>query len=437
MKAAHAGPQEERDARRREGEKKMKIYVAEYLVTQNDARDVFSPGALAVDGGSVVEAGPAPDVLARHPGAVAEDLGACVILPGLVDAHAHVAMSAFRGLGDDKPLAAWLQEDIFPREAKWTPEGIREAAKASFVELLSTGTTSVYDMYMLEENVFAAADEAGIRAVLGENVTRFFPQLGGDTEEALFARIRRNAAAWRGHPRLRGAVTPHAVYTTDPGLLKRARALADELGWTFGMHMSETTAETRDCLAEHGMRPIPYCDSLGILGPDTTLFHCVDVDDADLAILRRRGCTVVHNPASNLKLASGIAPVPRMLREGVRVALGTDGPASNNAQNMVRETWLAAILGKCSSGSPDAMTAQDALDLATRGGAAALHDPRIGSLAPGFHADFFALSLDTPNMRPVHDVVSNVVYAASGAENVLTVVAGRPVWRRGRAAPTA
>jgi len=163
----------------------------------------------------------------------------------------------------------------------------------------------------------------------------------------------------------------------------------------------------------------------------------VDVDGADLEILRRRGCTVVHNPASNLKLASGVAPVVRMLREGVRVALGTDGPASNNAQNMVRETWLAALLGKCSSGAPDAMTAQTALDLATRGGAAALGDPRVGSLAPGFHADFFALSLDFPNLRPVHDVVSNVVYAASGAENVLTVVAGRPVWRRAGARPTA
>ena len=414
----------------------MKIYLAEWLVTQNDARDVFSPGALAVEGGSVVEAGPAPDVLARHPGAETEDLGACVILPGLVDAHAHVAMSAFRGLGDDKPLAAWLQEDIFPREAKWTPQGIRDAARASFEELLSTGTTSFYDMYMLEENVFAAADEVGIRGVLGENVTRFFPQLGGATEEALFDRIRRNAAAWRGHPLLRGAVTPHAVYTTEPRLLKRARALADELGWSFGMHMSETRGETRDCLAEHGLRPIPYCDSLGILGPDTTLFHCVDVDDADLEILLRRGCAVVHNPASNLKLASGVAPVVKMVRKGVRVALGTDGPASNNAQNMVRETWLAALLGKGSSGAPDAMTAQTALDLATRGGAAALHDPRIGSLAPGFHADFFVLSLDFPNMRPLHDIVSNVVYAASGAENVLTVVAGRPVWRRAGARTT-
>ena len=410
----------------------MKIYTSRHLVTQNDAREIFSPGALAVDGRFVADAGPRDEVLARHPGAETEDLGDCAVLPGLVDAHTHVPMSALRGMGDDKPLMAWLREDIFPREAEWTPEGLREAARESFRELLSTGTTSFYDMYMLQENVFEAADEAGIRGVVGENLTRFFPQLGGATEEELFARVRRNAAAWKGHPRLRGAVTPHAVYTTDPGLLVRARALADETGWLFGMHMSETRKETDDCLAERGMRPIPYCDSLGILRADTTLFHCVDVDDADIAIMRARGCVPVHNPASNLKLASGIAPVPKMIRAGLAVGLGTDGPASNNAQNMVRETWLAALLGKHSSGSPEAMTAQTALDMATRGGAAALHEPRIGTLAPGFFADFFALSLAAPNMRPVNDVVSNVVYAATGAENTLTVVDGREVWRAAR-----
>lgn len=408
----------------------MKIYAASRLVTQNDARETFSPGALAVEGRFVADAGPGAEVLARHPGAEVEDLGDAVILPGLVDAHTHVPMSALRGLGDDKPLMAWLEEDIFPREAKWTPEGIRAASLASFRELLSTGTTSFYDMYMLSENVFEAADEAGIRGVVGESFTRFFPQLGGATEDELFARIRRNAAAWRGHPRLRGAVTPHAVYTTDPGLLRRSRALAGELGWLFGMHMSETRGETEQCVAERGLRPIPYCDSLGILGPDTTLFHCVDVDDGDIGIMRRRGCVPVNNPASNLKLASGIAPVPKMVREGLPVGLGTDGPASNNAQNMVRETWLAALVGKCSSGAPDSMTAQTALDMATRGGAAALHEPRIGTLAPGFFADFFALDLSAPNMQPVNDIVSNVVYSATGAENKLTVVDGAVVWRR-------
>ena len=201
----------------------MKIYTSDWLVTQNDGREVFANGALAVDGRFVADAGPSAEVLARHPGAQVENLGACVVAPGLVNAHAHVPMSALRGLGDDKPLMAWLSEDIFPREAKWTAAGIKAAARASFREMLATGTTAFFDMYMLEENVFEAADEAGMRGVLGENVTMYFPQLGGADEKSLFDRIRRNAETMRGHPRLKPAVTPHAVYTTTPDLLRRAR----------------------------------------------------------------------------------------------------------------------------------------------------------------------------------------------------------------------
>ena len=407
------------------------VYTADWIVTQDDARTVVENGALAVADGLVSDVGPAAEVLARHPGEPVTALGEAAILPGLVDAHTHVPMSAMRGAADDKALFAWLNEDVFPREARWEPRLLRAAARLSFAEMLRTGCTAFYDMYMLQENVFAAADEAGLRGVIGENVVRFFPQLGGATRDALFGRVRENAAAWRGHPRLRGAVAPHAVYTTDPDVLRACRDLADELGWLFGMHMSETRKETADCLAERGARPIPYCDSRGILRNDTALFHCVDVDDADLAILRDRGCTAVHNPASNMKLASGAAPVQRLLDAGVSVAIGTDGPASNNAQNMVRETWLAALLGKLASGDPTAVSAQTALDMATRGGAAAIGDPLAGRLSPGSRADFFALDLTGPGMLPVHGVVSSAVYAATGLENRLTVVDGRELYRDG------
>lgn len=410
----------------------MKIYRAERIVTQDDGRTVLEDGALAVEGGLVADVGPAAAVLGRHPGAPVDDLGACAVLPGLIDAHTHVPMSALRGSGDDKALFAWLHEDIFPREARWETALLKVAALLSFAEMIRTGTTAFWDMYMLQENVFAAADEAGMRGVVGENIVRFFPQLGGATREALFDRVRANAEAWRGHPRLRGAVAPHAVYTTDAETLLACRALADEIGWRFGMHMSETRKETADCLAEHGLRPIPWCDSLGILRADTALFHCVDVDDADLAILRARGCAAVHNPASNMKLASGAAPVPRILAAGVPLGLGTDGPASNNAQNMLRETWLAALLGKFAAEDPTAVSARAALDLATRGGAAAIGDPLAGRLAPGSRADFFALDLRSPNLQPVSDVVSNVVYAATGLENRLTVCDGRELYRDGR-----
>lgn len=408
------------------------IYTADYLITQNENRDILEEAALFVSGTRIAEIGPAADVRARHPGEPVTDLGAAVLMPGLINGHTHVAMSSMRGLGDDKSLMAWLQEEIFPREANLSREVQALGVRLSLAELLRTGCTAIYDMYMRQQVAFEEADRAGIRGVIAENVTRFYPGLNGNTKEELFAEIRAMAAAYGKHPRLRLAVTPHAPYTTTPELLRECRALADELGAQFGMHLAETKTEEEQALSEYGMRPVPYVDSLDILRDDTSLFHCVHVDDADIAILRARGCVAVHNPASNLKLASGIASVSKMLAAGIPVSIGTDGPASNNAQDMFRELWLAAILGKSAAGDPTAMTARLALDMATRHGAAAIHDPEVGSLEPGKKADFVALDLRSPNLCPRNDIVSNVVYASTGMENRLTVVDGYELYRDGR-----
>ncbi|MGI5868195.1 MAG: amidohydrolase [Kiritimatiellia bacterium] len=407
------------------------IYVADIVVTQNDARDIFERGAVAIDGARIVEVGPADEILARRPGGRVLDLGEAAILPGLVNGHTHIAMSALRGYSDDKALMDWLQQDIFPAEARLTPAMVRTASLLSCAELIRTGCTAFFDMYMLEDAVFAAVDEAGLRAVLGENVTQFYPGLSAATEAEHFDRIRRYAREWKGHPRIRGAVAPHAVYTTNPGLLRRCRDLADEIGFGFGLHLSETVGETEGCVAEHGMRPTAYCRSLGILREDTTLFHMVDVDDADLDAVASCGCAIVHNPASNMKLASGVAPIEKMLARGIPVSIGTDGPASNNAQNLFRDLYLASLLQKVAARDPLQLPAQTALDLATHGGAAALHEPDIGSLEPGKQADFIALDLAQPNLQPVHSIVSNLVYAATGLENRLTVVAGRVLYQDG------
>ena len=409
------------------------IYTADWIVTQDDDRAIFHDGALYVRDGLVADVGPAADVLRRHPGEKTDALGEAAIFPGLVDAHCHLPMSPLRGLGDDKPLQAWLQEDIFPREARLTPEIVRLGALLSCCELLRTGTTAFFDMYMLEENVFAAADQAGLRGVLGENAVRFFPQLGGASKEALFERVAANAEAWRGHPRLKAAICPHAPYTTDPALLRECLECSRSLGIPLGMHLAETEGETETCLREHGLRPVEYCRKLGLLGPNSTFFHCVHITPEEIGELRDSGAGVVHNPASNMKLASGACPAAAMLEAGLELALGTDGAASNNQQNMVRETWIAALLGKATSGNPAAMTAQKALDMATRNGARALHIDRIGSLRPGWHADFFALDLRTaPNLRPCHDPVSTLAYAATGHETRLVAVGGRELYRDGR-----
>ncbi len=408
------------------------IYTADYLVTQNDGRDIIHKGALAVTGDRISCVGHTDLLEILYPEARRVDLGEAVLMPGLINAHTHVPMSLLRGFSDDKALMNWLTKDIFPQEAKLTPELVELGALFSFAEMVRSGTTAFYDMYMHERAVFRAADAIGLRGVLGESVTQYFPSLSCKDEEAYLELARAFAEECRPHPRLRSAILPHAPYTTNPDLLQRCRALADETGSLFGMHLAETRTETEGCLKTHGLRPVPYCESLGLLQPDTTFFHMVEADEADFDLLAENRCVVTHCPASNMKLASGVAPVSQMVQRGIDIALGTDGPASNNAQDMLREMYMASLLQKVHSLDPMLCPAQLALDMATRGGSAALHEPCIGTLEPGMKADFIALSLKSPNMQPVHNIVSNIVFAANGADNILTVVDGRELYRDGQ-----
>ena len=407
------------------------LYTADYLITQNDARDVIQDAALAVAGDSIVCTGHADVLEVLYPDARRVDLGRAVLMPGLVNAHTHVSMSLLRGYSDDKALQDWLQQDIFPQEAKLTPELVELGARFSLAEMIRTGTTAFYDMYMLEDSVFRAADEMGMRAVLGESVTNFFPSIAAANVEEYCDRVRRYAEEWKDHPRIRQAVVPHAPYTTTPELLRLCRELADETGSLFGMHLAETRHETEQCLKDHGLRPVAYCEKLGLLQPDATFFHLVDIREEDALLLTEGRCAGVHNPASNMKLASGVSPVDTLLNARVPLGLGTDGPASNNAQNMLREMYVASLLHKVHHLDPMKSPAQQVLTMATRGGAEALHEPRIGSLEPGMKADFIALSLDAPNMQPVHNIVSQVVFSSTGAEVCLTVVDGRELYRDG------
>lgn len=409
------------------------LYTARYVITQNDARDLLEQGAVLTEGDRIVAVGPAAALSAAAPDAARIDLGNAAILPGLINGHTHVAMSFVRGRGDDKTLMAWLNEDIFPAEAKLTPAQQAVGCRLSLAELLRTGCTAIYDMYMRQDVLAEVADAMGIRAVLGESLTRFYPSMGGSSLEDILAKTRARMERTRDRPLLRHAIAPHAVYTTDPEVLTRCRAFADETGVLFYMHMCETKDEEAQCLRETGKKPLPYCRDLGILRADTSLAHCVHLDDEDIAILRETGAIPVHNPASNMKLASGAAPLRALRDAGIPIALGTDGPASNNQQNLFREMWLAALLAKFSSGEPASMTAQQTLDLATRNGAAALHNPDIGSLEPGKQADFCALDLTALFFQPVSrdTLLSHIVYAASGLENRLTVVAGEVLYRDG------
>ena len=408
------------------------LYTADYIVTQNDARDIIEKGAVAVAGDTILSVGHADILEILYPEARRVDLGKAVIMPGLINGHTHISMSLLRGYSDDKALMDWLTQDIFPQEAKLTPELVELGATFSLAEMIRTGTTAFYDMYMHQRSVFRAADKLGMRAVMGESTTQYFPTLTCKDEDAYLELVRAQAQEWMNHPRIRQAVVPHAPYTTNPELLQQCHAIAMETGSLFGMHLAETASETETCLQSFGKRPIPYCESLGLLSSRATFFHVVHADEEDMNLLAAHQCAVVHNPSSNMKLASGVAPIDAMLQHGIAIGLGTDGPASNNAQNMVREMYMASLLQKVNALSPTACPAQTALDLATRGGSAALHDPYIGTLEPGMRADFIALDLTTPNMQPVHNIVSNIVYAATGLENRLTVVDGKELYRDGK-----
>lgn len=410
----------------------ISLYTADYVITQNDARDILENAAVAVEEGRILSVGHADLLAILFPEHRLVELGHAVIMPGLINAHTHISMSLLRGYSDDKALMDWLTQDIFPAEAKLTPELVELGAQFSLAEMIRTGTTAFYDMYMHQRSVFRAADKLGLRAVMGESVTQFFPSLTCRNAEAYFELVRAQAEEWKGHPRIRQAILPHAPYTTSPELLTKCRAMADETGSLFGMHLAETDSETQTCLQNFGKRPVPYCESLGLLQPDTTFFHMVHADEKDMELLAEGRCTVVHNPASNMKLASGVAPISAMQRYRIPVALGTDGPASNNAQNMVREMYVASLLQKVQQLDSTACPAQMALDMATRGGSDALHEPLIGTLEPGMKADFIALDLSTPNMQPIHNIVSNIVYAATGLENKLTVVDGQELYREGK-----
>ncbi len=412
--------------------KEYTLYSADYIITQNEQRDVLTHAALLICGDSILDIGSTEAMLETYPHAQHVALGKAVILPGLINAHTHVPMSALRGYSDDKELMAWLNEDIFPIEAKFHAELVETAARLSMAEMLRTGTTAFYDMYMHSDAVFRAADEMGLRGAVGECATQYFPSLVAEQESDYFALLADQAARWAGHERLRLAVTPHAPYTSNPDFLQACHAAAKKHNALFSIHLAETKAETEHCLTHYGMRPVPYCQKLGLLDSQSSFFHLVEVDESDCELLASAKCTAVHNPASNMKLASGCSPLWLMKQAGLQIALGTDGPASNNAQNMVREMYVASLQQKLMQQDPTACPHQEVLDMATLGGSAALGEPLIGRLEKGMKADFTALSLSEPHMQPVHHIISTVVYSACGMETILTLVNGRVLYDHGR-----
>ena len=405
------------------------LVTADFLLTQDNERRIIEDGAVAVTDGVIAALGRRVELAVRKP-AKTLSLGHAVLMPGLMNAHTHVAMTFFRGLADDLPLMEWLTRHIFPREKHLTAEIVELGSLLGCAEMIRTGTTAFADMYLIEDAVTAAVDKSGLRCLAGE-VIFAFPSPAYATAEEGLALVERQAGRWQGHPRIRTSVMPHAVYTTTPELLENCRDLARKLGLRLHIHLAETASETETCLSTHGKRPLEYCRERGLLGPDVTLAHAVDLTEEELDVLAASGAQVAHNPRSNMKLASGVARLPGMLARGMLPGLGTDGAASNNSLNMFGEMSACALLHKAQTREPTTLPAQTALDMATWGGAASMGWPELGRLVPGGPADMVALDLQAPNLQPLYNPTSHLVYAATGHETRLSMVAGNVLYHDG------
>jgi len=408
------------------------VLTAQTVLTMDSARRVYSPGMVAVRNGRIVAVGPAG--LARNFRAMRRlDLPHAIVLPGLINAHTHAPMTLFRGLADDLRLREWLEKYIFPAEARFVrPDFVRVGTELGLVEMIRSGTTTFADMYYFEDELAQVVHRVGMRAVLGETVLDL-PAPDFARPQQTFQFLLQFLNRWKGDRLIYPAVAPHAIYTCSAETLRQAAALAERYGVRLLIHLAETQREVDDSRREHGLTPVAYLDRLGVLGPHLTAAHCVWVTPGDMELLARRRAGCVYNPSSNLKLASGMAPVTRLLAAGVPVGLGTDGAASNNNLDLLREVDFAAKLQKLATGDPTSLPADQALALATIEGARALHlETEIGSLEPGKQADLTVLSLDSPYGVPAYNPYSAVVYALESGQVRDVFVAGRPLLLNGK-----
>ncbi|WP_243546264.1 amidohydrolase family protein [Pseudodesulfovibrio tunisiensis] len=406
------------------------LVFAETVVTQDADRRILSDAGVAMRDGMIVDVSDRNSLKAGFTAQEELDLGPAMLMPGLVNGHTHLPMTLFRGVADDLPLMDWLEKHIWPVEMQLTPELLELGAMVGCMEMIRTGTTAFLNGYFKEEAVGDAVERTGIRAVIGEGFFDF-PSPHFPSPEHYRETVERLVDRYQNSSRVRVAVTPHAVFTVGADALVESHALAQDMNIPWQIHLAESPAETQASLKKHGKRPVELLESLGLLSEHVTLHHCVDLTDREIRVLADSGARVVHNPCSNLKLASGVAPVQKLLDAGAVMGLGTDGAASNNQLNMFREMSTAALLGKIAANDASAVNAGDVLDMATRGSAACLGWETLGRLEAGCPADMIALDLRQPNMMPMYAPTSHAVYAATGMEVRLTIAEGRILYRDG------
>jgi 5-methylthioadenosine/S-adenosylhomocysteine deaminase len=399
----------------------------------NEKMQLLTDGAVAVKDGKIQEVGSAENILKNYSSDALIEGEGKVVLPGFVNTHTHAAMVYFRGLADDLPLKEWLEKHIWPAEGKWlSPEFVYDAVELACLEMLKAGVTLFNDMYFFGDSAANAAKNMGIRAMMGVGILDF-PTASAKTPDEYFSNAEKFVKTYKGDELISPCIAPHAVYTCGTETLKRAKEMAEKYDVPLHIHLSETEWEVNEIISKHGKRPAEYLESIGFLDKRVIAAHCVWLNEDEISLLARRRVGVSHCIESNLKLASGIAPIPKMIKAGVKVSFGTDGAASNNDLAVLGDMATAAKVHKAAAKDPTALNAKTSLLMATRWGAEALgFGDLLGSIEKGKFADVISIDFRKPHLTPVYDVYSHVVYAALPSDIDTVMVNGRILVRGGK-----
>jgi len=399
------------------------------VVSMDGPRTIYQDGSVAIKGDAIVGVGPRAQIETRYKSAHTLDARGRLVLPGFINGHTHVPMTLFRGLHGDVTLNDWLYKYIFPAEAKnVNEEFVRWGTKLAAAEQIRSGVTTFADMYYFEDAVAEETKAAGMRGVLGETFIDF-PAPDNKSEAEMLEYTEKFLKRWQGDALIHAAPAPHSIYTCSKKTIQDAAALARKYHAPLLMHVSEMKKEWEDSEKQNGMSPVQYLEKIGVLGPDLVAAHCIFVDEADRKLLAERQVGCVHNPSSNMMIASGVSPVPEMRVAGIAVGLGTDGPAgSNNDLDLMEEIDLAAKLAKITKMDPLALNAKAVVEMATIDGARALHmEKEIGSLEAGKKADLILISLNEPNAVPMYDIYAQIAYSLKGSDVETVVIGGQVV----------
>ncbi len=402
------------------------IICGDYVLTMNGHLEVIHKGAVAIKGSEIIAVGGADSILSKY--SYSKMIGGKdrVVMPGLINSHCHAPMVYFRGLADDLPLKTWLENHIWPAENRWlSPEFVRDATELACLEMLRAGVTIYNDMYFFADSAAEASKSLGIRGILGSGIIDF-PTISGKSPDDYLGKAENFISKWKGDDLIIPSIAPHAAHTCCPDTLLKSKALAARLDVPIHMHLSETEWEVEEIVSQYGKRPVEHLENIGFLDDRLIAAHCVHVNEMEIGILRKRNVAVAHCVESNLKLASGVAPIPAMLKAGVKVSFGTDGAASNNDLSVLSEMSTAAKLHKAIAKDPTVLDSKTAVLMATKLGAEALGlGHKIGSIEKGKAADVISIDLRKPHLMPLYDIYSHIVYSAMASDIKTVLVNGK------------